>query len=114
MASWPNNLPKFRATGAQFVPGKRGKRFEVDEGPAKQRGVNTKSVETATLQLRCTVGERAIFDDFYADVSGGDWFDNFKHPRTGAMTQARFVVGKEPNYTADVPYWLISVTVEIQ
>ena len=114
MADWPATLPLFEADGAQFQPGRRGRRFEVDEGPAKQRQVNTKAVETANLQLRCDADARAVFDTFYAGQCGGIWFTNFTHPRTGMVTRARFVVGKEPVYSVDPPYWVIAMTLEIE
>jgi len=114
MASWPAALPKFRASGAQFVTGKTGRRFETDGGPAEQRKMSTYAIEAAMLQLRCTLDQRITFDQFYAALSGGDFFDDFVHPRTGLTTRARFVVGKEPTYVPSAPYWDITVHLEIE
>jgi len=69
-------------------------RTEMERGPAKQSIINTHVMEQpkATLVFN-TAADAEAFETWYFDViKRVGWFD-FRHPRTGATIQARFMGG---------------------
>ena len=69
-------------------------RTEMERGPAKQAIVNTHVMKQpkATLVFN-TASDAEAFEAWYFDViKRVGWFD-FRHPRTGATIQARFMGG---------------------
>jgi len=116
MTAWPSNLAKPQFKGFGHVAGRRARRFEPDEGPAKQRTITTAALHRVTLVYFCTVVESAAIFSFFADpnggAGGGAWF-TFLQPFTGATVNARFVVGSEPSEVEEAPHFNVTVTLEV-
>jgi hypothetical protein len=116
MTAWPANLPEPLFKGFSRAPGRRGRRFEVDEGPAKQSMTTTAALSRVTLVYKCTKTEEANLQSFAADpnggAGGGAWF-TFTQPFTRAIVNARFIIGSEPATAENSPYFMVTVTLEV-
>lgn len=93
---WPISLPQiplrdgYRETEPDVV-----RRFETDEGPAKQRPRFTTGVRPFVLQIEMDIDQVATFDTFYRDtLRDGNIPFAWKHPRTQVNTNFRFVGGQ--------------------
>ena len=115
MTAWPV-LPHPQFNGFTIVPLRRARRFEVDEGPAKQGTVTTVSRFRVTVPYECTVAELSAIMSFFADpeggAGGGAWFA-FTQPFTGATVNAQFPVGSEPSAVGAAPHFNVTVTLEV-
>ena len=109
-------LPVPQFNGITVIPLKRARRFEVDEGPAKQSMVTTAALFRVTIPYECTPAEMSAIMSFWADPAGGAGggrFFPFTQPFTGATVNARFVVGSEPSGTGAAPHFNVTVTLEV-
>jgi hypothetical protein len=96
MATFPKDVG-FLIAGAGENEGPIVERSDMERGVAKVRRVATDPVVTlsGTLLFRSSETLSSFKSWFYSATganAGAGWFD-WKHPRTGDLLQARFVVG---------------------
>jgi hypothetical protein len=96
MATFPKDVG-FVIAGAGENEGPIAERSDMERGVAKVRRIATDPVVTlsGTLLFRSSAILADFKSWFYSAAganAGAGWFD-WTHPRTGALLQARFVVG---------------------
>ncbi len=92
-AVWPASLPqKMLAPGFDEQPPDERIRTPMEVGPAKLRRRTSAGVRPIKGSIRCSLTQRATFDEFYrSTLSGGVLPFDWVHPVTQTAATFRFV-----------------------
>lgn len=107
---WGAGLPQIRAEGFAREPQPSGFRFEVERGPAKQRGGSDAQPWLYQCQI---VDEAGAIDAFWAFWSArkGARFA-MVDPRLNTWGLFRFIVDRVPKETLSAPYFAVAFVLE--
>jgi hypothetical protein len=110
LPEWDSDIPPIRVAGFGRKPQTSGTRFEVERGPAKQRGGSANPVWDSQFTI---IGDAASIDafwTFYFQQQGARFA--MVDPRRNAWGAFRFVIGKEPSEGIDPPDFTVTFTLE--
>jgi hypothetical protein len=113
-ATWPASLPQaLLYEGAQEKAPNEVVRTQMDAGPPKVRRRFTAGVRGFPGQLSLTKAQVQTLDDFYlVTLQGGALKFSWRHPRTGAAVDLRFV--EPPSYSAAADdVWKAALSLEL-
>lgn len=108
MAVWSDKFVILRDS-FQETPGDRVIRSQMDVGPAKKRRRSILAPKSVNFTVKVEIEDYDEFENFYLDNDIGVF--DFKHPRTGQMTRARFV--SVPTASLNEVFYTIPVQLEI-
>lgn len=93
MTAWPASLPHLPlVSGYNETLPNTVLRTQMDIGPAKTRRRSTSGVSKLNYEIRLTLNEGVILEDFFLnDCAGGALSFTNAHPRTGDTETFRFL-----------------------
>jgi len=107
---WAADLPKIRADGFAREPLPSGFRFEVERGPAKQRGGSDAHPWTYQCQIEADAAGIDAFWAFWGDRKGNRFA--MIDPRLDEWGLFRFIVERPPKETSAAPYFAAAFVLE--
>lgn len=108
MAVWSEKFVILRDS-FQETPADRVLSSQMDVGPAKKRRRSILAVKNVSFSTKVEIEDYEEFENFFLDNDVAVF--DFKHPRTGKITKARFL--SVPTATLNETCYTIPVQLEI-
>lgn len=113
-ATWPPGVPyRLLEEGAERINPEKGLRSQTDSGLGRQRQQFTAVQNGFAGNIKMLASALADFEAWYDELAGGT-FNYPKHPFTGAVAEARFIVGRvgPARFDRQKARWMMPVAIE--
>lgn len=107
---WDDAIPKIRAENFTREPGASGWRFEVERGPAKQRGGSSATPWVYTCMISGDAAGIQAFWAFWLAQKGVRFA--MVDPRLDEWALFRFIIGRQPKEGVAAPDFTVAFQLE--